>query len=150
MHQGYSRNQPVESMELGWSWLENTRAPPHVDFGTFARIIITMSARESRHLNTSCFGTLAEMTDTVSLENSLVHSHLTVHITVVFSLCSNSRSAINFLSTALDCAISPSNTGDKTASSGTVGSESASLGALLLSMCKRKNYGRMKPRSQEY
>lgn len=26
------------------------------------------------------------MTDTVSLENGLVHSHLTVHITVVFSL----------------------------------------------------------------
>lgn len=86
MHQGYSRNQPVESMELGWSWLENTRAPPHVDFGTFARIIITMTAREGCHLNTSCFGTLAEMTDTVSLENGLVHSHLTVHITVVFSL----------------------------------------------------------------
>ena len=100
----------------GWKPLE-LLPTPHVDFGTFANYYDLSSEPSFIH-------------------KSFWDSHLTVHMTVVFSLCSNSRSAISLLSTALDCAISPSNTGDKTASSGTVGLESVSLGALLLSTCK--------------
>lgn len=45
----------------------------------------------------------------------------------------NSRSAIHFLTMAPDCDSFPSNMEDKTPSSGMVGLESESLGALLLS-----------------